>query len=53
MNDLATLLQRANIKSAIVIDDAYEPIPLARDLLPDDASWSQFLTTLEMPITSN
>jgi hypothetical protein len=46
MNDLATLLQRANIKSAIVIDDAYEQIPLARDLLPDDTSWSQFFEDL-------
>jgi hypothetical protein len=46
MNDLTSLLQRANIKSAVIVDDAYDQIPLARDLLPDDASWSQFFDDL-------
>jgi len=42
MNDLKTLLKSKNITRAIIVDDAYETLPLARDLAIDEANWSQF-----------
>lgn len=42
MSELTNLLERANVKRAVIVDDAYEQTPLARDLANDDTNWGRF-----------
>jgi hypothetical protein len=42
MRDLAALLQRENIRSALIVDDAFDQVPTARDLAVDTDEWTQF-----------
>ena len=39
---IKTELKNANIQRAVIVDDAYESIPLAKDLAQDEESWGQF-----------
>lgn len=42
MTELRALLEQANIRRALVVDDAYDPVPLASDLAIDSDEWTQF-----------
>jgi hypothetical protein len=46
MNELISLLRTANIRSATIIDDAFDRTPLARDLSQDGEKWGQFFEDL-------
>lgn len=46
MSDLETVLQGANVRRAVVIDDGYDEVPVAKDLAEDAAEWSQFFEDL-------
>lgn len=46
MSDLADLLRAAGVKRALVVDDAFDVIPLATDLSLDLDEWSLFFDDL-------
>lgn len=46
MTELKELLTTANVRRALIIDDAYEPKPLAKDLAQDHERWGQFFEDL-------
>jgi len=46
MNALTDLLQIAQIKRALIVDDAFDSVPLASDLSLDNERWSQFFDDL-------
>src|ERR1700733_2413819 len=46
MNSLARLLEQANVRSALIVDDAYDQAPLASDLLDAD-EWTHFFEDLD------
>lgn len=46
MNDLKTLLGTANVRRAVIIDDAYEEAPIAKDLSVDQENWTRFFEDL-------
>ncbi len=46
MNDLETVLQGANVRRAVVVDDGYDEVPVAKDLAGDAARWRQFFEDL-------
>ena len=47
MTDINTLLAQANIRHAIVVDDAFDPVPVASDLSVLDADeWTNFFDDL-------
>ncbi|HWM25534.1 MAG TPA: hypothetical protein VNP98_11980 [Chthoniobacterales bacterium] len=46
MSDVASVLERAGIKRGLVVDDAYQDIPFARDLSEDEDLWAQFFEDL-------
>lgn len=46
MSELSELLQRNNVRRAVIVDDAYDPVPLAIDLAPDGEMWTQFFDDL-------
>jgi hypothetical protein len=46
MTDVAALLAQSNIKRALIVDDAYDKVPLAMDLAVDAAEWAQFFEDL-------
>jgi hypothetical protein len=43
---LRDILQRAGIRRALVVDDAYDQVPLATDLVLDGEAWTQFFEDL-------
>ncbi|MGK5065570.1 hypothetical protein [Janthinobacterium sp. LB3P112] len=45
--ELKDLLKSSNVRRALIVDDAYDPIPLAPDLADDSAEWSQFFDDLK------
>ena len=46
MTTLTTLLHSVNVRNAVIIDDAYEKTPVARDLLHDNDNWQRFFEDL-------
>lgn len=46
MTDLNTLLVRANVRRALVVDDVCDAIPLATDLALDGDEWTHFFEDL-------
>jgi hypothetical protein len=46
MSDLTTLLQAANVTRAVIVDDAFDQVPLARDLSLDVDNWARFFEDL-------
>src|ERR1017187_1038 len=46
MSDLKQLLLTANIKQAVIVDDAYDQVPLATDMSLDRENWAQFFDDL-------
>ena len=46
MIDLTTVLQTANVRQAVIVDDAYDDVPVANDLSQDAAKWTQFFEDL-------
>ncbi len=42
MIDLRALLEQANVRRALVVDDAYDAVPLASDLSIDADEWTQY-----------
>lgn len=42
MPDLRILLENSNIRQALVVDDAYDQVPLASDMSLDMDEWAQF-----------
>lgn len=46
MTDLRILLEKANIRSVLVVDDAYDQVPLPSDLSPEADEWTQFFDDL-------
>jgi hypothetical protein len=46
MTDMRTLLQQADVRRALIVDDAYDPVPLARDLSREADEWTQFFEDL-------
>jgi hypothetical protein len=46
MTDVAALLAQSNIKSALIVDDAYDEVPLAMDLALDAEEWTHFFEDL-------
>ena len=42
MNDLRTILEHANVRSTLLVDDAYDDIPRAGDLVRDEDEWTHF-----------
>ena len=46
MSDLPALIKRAAVKHAVVVDDAFDEVPIASDLIIDHESWTQFFDDL-------
>ncbi|WP_163022973.1 MULTISPECIES: hypothetical protein [Pseudomonas] len=46
MNDLADLLEQAGVRTALVVDDAYDQVPTANDLTVDQDEWINFFEDL-------
>lgn len=46
MSDLQTIIRSANVTRALVVDDAYEATPIAKDLSQDEEKWGQFFEDL-------
>jgi hypothetical protein len=46
MSDVVALLARANISRALIVDDAYDAVPLAMDLAMDAEEWTHFFEDL-------
>ncbi len=46
MSDLKKVLLAANIKRAVIVDDAYDEVPQATDLALDAENWTQFFDDL-------
>jgi hypothetical protein len=46
MNDLKGVLRAAEVRTALVVDDAYDEVPLAADLRLGDEAWTQFFDDL-------
>jgi hypothetical protein len=44
---LNELLVQANIKQALIVDDAYDPVPLATDLLHEADEWTHFFDDVQ------
>ncbi len=42
MTNLTSLLHSVNVRSAVIIDDAYEQVPVAGDLLHENDIWGRF-----------
>lgn len=42
MTDVAALLARSKVTSALIVDDAYDEVPLAIDLATDAEEWTKF-----------
>lgn len=49
MNELATLLAQHRIQRVLVVDDAFDSIPTAGDLLIEEGEWTHFFEDLEGP----
>lgn len=47
MSDLEALLREANVRRALVIDDAYDNVPSAQDLSADQEEWTHFFEDLQ------
>ena len=46
MTEIAALLAQANVRRALIVDDAYDRIPLAMDLAIDADEWTHFFEDL-------
>jgi hypothetical protein len=46
MSELTSLLYAADVRRAVIIDDAYEETPIANDLSLDEENWGQFFEDL-------
>src|SRR5581483_3018920 len=46
MNEIKTIVQTANVKAAVIVDDAYDEVPLATDLTIDAKNWPRFFEDL-------
>ena len=40
MSELSALLERENIRKVLVVDDAFDTVPKAQDLLIEDSEWT-------------
>lgn len=49
MTELAAILAAANITKALIVDDAFDEIPLASDLSIDGEQWTHFFDDLSGP----
>ncbi|MBN9657100.1 MAG: hypothetical protein J0H49_02925 [Acidobacteria bacterium] len=49
MSELATLLEKQQIRRVLVVDDAFDAVPTAVDLLIEEGEWTQFFEDLEEP----
>lgn len=46
MTDVAALLVQSKVSRALIIDDAYDEVPLAMDLAMDAEEWTHFFEDL-------
>ncbi|HEY1757093.1 MAG TPA: hypothetical protein VGG72_17090 [Bryobacteraceae bacterium] len=47
MTELASLLLRVGVRRVLIVDDAYDSVPTAFDLLLDENEWTEFFDDLE------
>jgi hypothetical protein len=47
MSELSALLERENIRKVLVVDDAFDTVPKAQDLLIEDSEWTHFFEDLD------
>lgn len=47
MSELSALLERENIRKVLVVDDAFDTVPKAQDLLIEDSEWTHFFDDLD------